>query len=91
MIFSFEFLSLKYDSFLPWLGLNDTCRVKETPTASPNCWGAIMLHLVVHRTNETRGECKEECDKLSCGPGDRYRCKEEEKRGGYFWKDKSIN
>lgn len=43
-----------------------------------------MLHLVVHRANETRGEWKEECDKLSSGP-------EDQDIGGFFWKDKSIN
>lgn len=27
----------------------------------------IILHLVAHRENETRGEWKEECDKLQGG------------------------
>lgn len=46
-------------------GLNDTCRVKGPPTASPNIHGAIMLHLVA---NEGGGEGKDESEKLSSDP-----------------------
>lgn len=47
--------------------------------------GAIFHHLIVHRTNETQGEQKEECDKLQSSSGDQDRCKGEEREDGLFF------
>lgn len=46
--------------------------------------GAIFHHLVVQRTNETRGERKEECDKLQSSSGNQDGCKGEEREKGLF-------
>lgn len=46
--------------------------------------GAIFHHLVARRTNETRGERKEECDKLQSSSGDQDRCKGKDREEGPF-------